>query len=131
MEFIVSFLITSAFSIGLIMLACYINFILKTYHPSKKRIFQITEDTIIIDIPYKDFFQINWSEIEKIKVRKDYSGFVKPRKIHYVLLFTGPKLYRVYSILKGWDFRDSTIKKIFRFLDKCAQNLGIEFIKEF
>ena len=80
-EFIISFLITSAFSIGLILLSCYINYIIKTYQPSKKRIFQITEDSITIDVPYKDFFQINWSEIEKIKVRKEYSGFVKPRKL--------------------------------------------------
>jgi len=130
-EFIISFLITSAFSIGLILLSCYINYILKTYQPSKKRIFQITEDSITIDVPYKDFFQINWSEIEKIKVRKEYSGFVKPRKLHYVLIFTGSKIYRTYSMLKGWDFRKPTIKRIFRFLDTYSQNLGIEFIKEF
>ncbi|MGB5911096.1 MAG: hypothetical protein WBH31_07890 [Promethearchaeia archaeon] len=131
MGFIISFLITSAFSIGLILLSCYINYILKTYLPSKKRIFQITEDSIIIDVPYKDFFQIDWSEIEKIKVRKDYSGLVKPRKLHYILIFTGSKLYRTYSILKGWDFRKSTIKKIFSVLDTYAQNLGIKFTKEF
>lgn len=131
LEFIINFLITSAFSIGLILLAYYINYVLKTYYPSKKRIFQITEESIIIDVPYKDFFQIDWAVIEKIKVRKNYSGFVKPRKLHYVLIFTGSKLYRTYSILKGWDFRKPTIKKIFRFLDKYAQNLGIEFIKEF
>ena len=131
MEFIISFLITSAFSIGLISLSCYINYVLKTYKPSQKRIFQITEDSIIIDVPYKDFFQINWSEIEKIKVRKDYSGFVKPRKLHYVLIFTGSKLYRTYSMLKGWDFRKQTIKKIFRFLDIYSQNLGIEIVEEY
>lgn len=131
MEFVISFLITSAFSIGLIIFAFYINYVLKTYQPSKKRIFQITEDGITIDIPYKEFFQINCSEIEKIKVRKQYSGFVKPRKLHYILIFTGSKIYRTYSMLKGWDFRKPTIKKIFRFLDTYSQNLGIEFIKEF
>ncbi|MFX1494211.1 MAG: hypothetical protein ACFFBZ_08020 [Promethearchaeota archaeon] len=131
MEFIISFLITCAFSIGLILLAFYINYVLKTYSPSKKRIFQITEESIIIDVPYKDFFQINWSEIEKIKVRKDYSGLIKPRKLHYVLIFTGSKLYRTYNILKGWDFRNLTIKKIFIFLDTYAQKMGIEFTKEF
>ena len=131
MEFIISFLITSAFSIGLILLACYINYILKTYLPSKKRIFQITEDGITIDVPYKEYFQINWSEIEKIKVRKEYSGFVKPRKIHYILIFIGPKIYRTYSMLKGWDFRKPTIKRILRVLETSSQNLGIEFIKEF
>lgn len=131
MEFVISFLITSAFSIGLIIFAFYINYVLKTYQPSKKRIFQITEDGITIDIPYKEFFQINCSEIEKIKVRKEYSGFVKPRKLHYILIFTGSKIYRTYSMLKGWDFRKPTIKKIFRFLDTYSQNLGIEFIKEF
>lgn len=131
MEFVISFLITSAFSIGLIIFAFYINYVLKTYQPSKKRIFQITEDGITIDVPYKEFFQINCSEIEKIKVRKQYSGFVKPRKLHYILIFTGSKIYRTYSMLKGWDFRKPTIKKIFRFLDTYSQNLGIEFIKEF
>lgn len=130
-EFIISFLITIAFSIGLILLAYYINYILKTYQPSKKRIFQITEDGIIIDIPYKDFFQIDWSGIEEIKVRKNYSGFVKPRRLHYVLIFTGSKLYRTYSLLKGWDFRKPTIKMIFRFLDTYSHNLGIRFKKEF
>ena len=131
MEFIISFLITSAFSIGLILLAFYINYVLKTYQPSKKRIFQITEDGITIDVPYKDFFQINWSEIEKIKVRKEYIGFVKPRKLNYVLTFIGSKIYRTYSMLKGWDFRKPTIERIFRFLDTYSQNRGIEFIKEF
>jgi hypothetical protein len=131
MELIISFLITSAFSIGLILLSCYINYILKTYQPSKKRTFQITEDSIIIDVPYKDFFQIDWSEIEKIKVREDYSGLVKPRKLHYILIFTGSKLHRTYSILKGWDFRKLTIEKIFSVLDTYAQNLGIKFTKEF
>ncbi len=131
MEATTSFLITGSFSIGLILLACYINYILKTYQPSKKRSFQITEDSIIIDVPYKDFFQIEWSEIEKIKVKKDYSGLVKPRKLHYILIFTGSKLYRTYSILIGWDFRKSTIKKIFSVLDAYAQNLEIKFTKEF
>jgi len=129
MEFIISFLITSAFSIGLILLAFYINYVLKTYQPSKKRTFQITDDGITIDVPYKDFFQINWSEIEKIKIRKEYSGFVKPRKLHYVLIFTSSKVYRTYSMLKGWDFRRSTIKRILRVLDSYSQNLGIEFIE--
>jgi hypothetical protein len=131
MEATISFLITGSFSIGLILLACYINYILKTYQPSKKRSFQITEDSIIIDVPYKEFFQIDWSEIEKIKVKKHYSGLLKPRKLHYILIFTGPKLYRTYSILKSWDFRKSTIKKILSVLDTHAQNLGIKFTKEF
>ncbi|MFX1269131.1 MAG: hypothetical protein ACFFAK_14320 [Promethearchaeota archaeon] len=131
MEILISFLITSAFSFGLILLACYLNYVIKTYQPSKKRIFQITEDGITIDVPYKDFFQVSWSDIEKVKVRKEYSGFVKPRKLHYILIFIGSKVYRTYSMLKGWDFRSSTIKKILRVLDTYSQNLGIEFIKEF
>lgn len=113
------------------VMICGLIYILRHYrNAGKPRTFYISDKEIKIMIPKKPVFQINWSDIEKVYInrRETTSGIFNNIRKFFILNFiksdgTQDKI----DIERRKDFKNSTSKKICRFIGDYAQGKNIEF----
>ena len=138
--------ITSAALIALavlwiIIFLSTIPIVLVYKRPSKKRTFTISDKRIMIIIPNKTPFHINWDQIEAIEVKKKVTGRstiglskFTPMHVYNDITFTttdGSK--QEYRIDVTRDLPKKTCKKIRALLEQYANkmNKGYEYKKSF
>ncbi len=83
----------------------------------KTRSFIINHDEIRIVVPNRTEFQILWSEIDLLQIRKHGMG----RSLNYEIIFNSKESSRSFRINPGMDFRVRSHKKIFDALESWCE----------
>ena len=91
---------------------------------TKIRSFIINDDEIKISIPNRPEFQILWSEIKKIQIKKH--GMVKSQT--FELIFTNKEASLSFRYRPGMDFKVRTKRKIFTALESWCEIKGKDFL---
>ncbi|MFX1313513.1 MAG: hypothetical protein ACFFHD_13020 [Promethearchaeota archaeon] len=129
------------FFIFVILIMLWITFLyLNSYRGANKpRTFTISDQSIKIRIPYKPFFQIQWSGIVTVQIYKseswrDRKRYGKSRinltsRIIYIMNFYGRNgLLSTFGFHNGLDFRKSTANRIVSLIEQYAHRLQKEYI---
>ena len=103
----------------------------------KKRLFLITDKKIAMKLPDKDpfkipeqyTFQINWSEFDKIQVKKHANAMINIQRIYYNFSFLKEdEVVGVFEFESGVDFKVRSRKKIISNLHDLALKMNKECI---
>lgn len=112
------------------VMICGLIFILRHYRNAGiPRTFYISDKEIKIMIPEKPVFQINWSDIEKVYIKKrETLGFLNNVHKFFILnFFKSDGTQDKIDIERRKDFKNSTSKKICKNIGQFSQEKKIEF----
>ncbi|MHA1256236.1 MAG: hypothetical protein ACTSPS_11615 [Promethearchaeota archaeon] len=115
------------------VMICGLIFVLRHYRNAGiPRTFYISDKEIKIMIPKKPVFQINWSDIEKVYIKKQiiYTNklfFNNVHKFFILNFFKSDGTQDKIDIERRKDFKNSTSKKICKNIGQFSQEKKIEF----
>ena len=96
---------------------------------SKIRLFIISNQGIVIDVPHKPAFYINWTDFEAIEVKKESMLFAKVKREYFNIKFKSNSIERNFILELGWDFTVKTIKEILSALKNSAKKLNKTYVE--
>ena len=111
-------------SIGLILIFIFYYYYVATKSPGKLRKVSISYEEIVVTLPHKPQFHINWSEFEKIEVKLKKLS-LKPFNVYYFHFFTDTEEKKFTLSLN--DFHKSKIIETMKILREHAFILKKEF----
>ncbi len=96
---------------------------------TRVRRFVISDDSIIIQIPFRDLFQISWSDFRSIEIvrRATWDMVSNTQTRFYNFIFKRDNVLKSFEIESGREFSRKALKQIRAKLEELANNKGIEY----
>ncbi|MFX0023538.1 MAG: hypothetical protein ACFE9S_14525 [Candidatus Hermodarchaeota archaeon] len=96
---------------------------------TRVRRFVISDDSIIIQIPFRDLFQISWSDFRSIEIvrRATWDMVSNTQTRFYNFIFKEDNVLKSFEIESGREFSRKALKQIRAKLEVLANIKGIEY----
>ena len=96
---------------------------------TKIRLFSISKLGIVIDVPHKPVFYINWTDFEAIEVKKELMLFSKVKREYFNIIFKSNLIERNFRLELGIDFKLKTIEEILSAIKNSAKKLNKTYLE--
>ena len=96
---------------------------------TKIRLFSISDQGIVIDVPHKPVFHINWTDFEAIEVKKESMLFVRVKHEYFNIKFKSNSIERNFKLELGIDFKVKTIEEILSAIKNSAKKLNKTYVE--